>query len=220
MFKSLVLVGACLIVAPQASMADIVFTEPGGEGFVRDGLTAAKDGNPDLVVADVGGVQVLNSDRDTNPFEDRGIMEFDISSITTVDDARLVVFGEASNGPFPFNIDVYRYDGDGVIGLNDFNAGTLFTSVDYNGEFEFIIDITSLLQAEVAANTSILGFNFRFTPASSVPLNGPFVTFGTRGFGSTPGRIIFNDPIPEPGTLALMGLGGMILLSRRRGANS
>ena len=117
-------------------------TLPTVDGNVLDGFGSPKDGVPDNVIAGAI-VQVLDNVGVPSPFEDRGIIEFELPSRSgplTGAELVLPVFG--SMGPYPFNIDVFTYAGDGLLSLGDFNAGSLYTSFAYSGEPVVSLDVT------------------------------------------------------------------------------
>jgi hypothetical protein len=144
------------------------------DGSVRDGHTI-EDG-----VLDNSVVQVLN----VPTFEDRGIIEFDISSLSgPISAAKLKLSVFASNGPYPFTIDAFAYQGDGVLAADDWDRGSLFTAFEYIGEPAVTLDVTVPLQDLISAGATFAGFNFRFSVPSSIDLNGPFVAFNSLEYG-------------------------------------
>jgi hypothetical protein len=148
------------------------------DGSIQDGLDFPKDGIPDRV-NDGTIVQVLNVARPNNPFEDRGAIEFNISQFPPAPaQVNLVLNRFAANGPFPFRVDVYTYEGDGLLSLADFSAGTLFTSFDYAGESVVRLDVTAFVAGLVNSKKTFAGFVLRTVP-SPIPSNGPFVAFNS-----------------------------------------
>jgi hypothetical protein len=171
-----------LVSAPSAVLAAIIKITPTIDGTIRDGLDSPKDGIPDAVL-ERSIVQVLNVERPSQPFEDRGIIEFDISNLSLpLPKIELILTVFSSNGPFPFTINVFTYIGDGVLSLADFNAGSFFTSFEYSGESTVILDVTTFIRRLVASGETFAGFNFRFAVPSTIPLNGPFVAFNSLEF--------------------------------------
>ncbi len=170
----------------NASIANIVQVstvsiDPVVDGSIRDGLDFPKDGTPDTVLEN-SVVQVLNVERAVQPFEDRGIIEFDISNLrplSTQMDLVLNVF--SSKGPFPFRVDVFTYEGHGFLSLADFNAGTFFKSFEYSGESVIKVDVAPVIANLRSSGKAFAGFNFRTVP-STIPSNGPFVAFGSLEF--------------------------------------
>lgn len=162
-----------------ASAEDVQSVLPVADGVVRDGLYSPKDGIGDDVMERVV-VQVLDVERDSLSFEDRGIIEFYVSEVSgSITNATLELSVFSSNGPYPFNIDVFTYAGDGILSLNDFNAGTLYRTFEYSGENTVQLDVTSFLQSIVSSGEQYAAFNFQFAEPSTIPLNGPYVAFNS-----------------------------------------
>lgn len=149
------------------------------DGTVMDGLHSPKDGIADNILDSVV-VQVLDVERASMPFEDRGIIEFDVSTLSspiTSASLDLSVFG--SNEPYPFEVDVFIYSGDGILSIDDFNSGTPFYTFEYSGESTVQLDVTSQIKSIVASGGRYAGFNFQFAEPSTIPMNGPFVAFNS-----------------------------------------
>jgi len=68
-----------MLVASQQAVA--VSITPTVDGTIRDGLYSPKDDVPDSVI-EGSIVQVLDVERDRLPFEDRGIIEFNVSTLS------------------------------------------------------------------------------------------------------------------------------------------
>jgi hypothetical protein len=149
------------------------------DGTVRDGLQSPKDGVADAVL-DGSVVQVLDVERASQPFEDRGIVEFDVSgfagSKAKID---LVLTTFDSMGPFPFTVDVLVYAADGSLTPSDFSAGIPVASFEYSGEAHVTIDVTDAIQGRIASGNEIAGFNLRMAAPTTIESNGPFVAFGS-----------------------------------------
>ena len=166
-----------VILSGTASAGHIVL--PVVDGVVRDGLDSPKDGIADVIMANVV-VQVLDVERDIMPFEDRGILEFDLSTLSgPITSATLDLNVFSSNGPYPFNVDVFTYTGDGILSLNDFNVGTLFHTFGYSGEKTVQLDATPFIKTIVSSGDQYAGFNLQFAEPSTIPMNGPFVAFNS-----------------------------------------
>ncbi len=147
------------------------------DGNVSDGLNGPYDGIPDRVSCP-SVVQVLNTNRSYMPFEDRGIIEFDISELTpALPNMFLYLEVHGSHGPYPFQLDLYTFDGDGVLTLDDFILGDFFSSYQYVGRNLFVVDVTAPLVALVSAGADFAGFNIRFAIPSPIASNGPYVAF-------------------------------------------
>ena len=147
---------------------------PTVDGIVRD---FPADGTPDVTIGDVT-VEVLASvgGQGAPPMAERGILEFGLAGVTQpVVGASLVLPVWASLGPFPFQVDVYGYAGDGLLTLTDWSRGTLITSFQYSGEQTVTIDVTQFLSTAIANGYAFAGFNLRFSVPSPIPVNGPFI---------------------------------------------
>jgi hypothetical protein len=109
-------------------------------------------------------------------------------------------------------IDVFVYVGDGIITTDDFYAGgsTPFTSFVGENDPEYgygyiSIDVTSAVQDILTASEQFIGFRLstetddRFDLGSSIGVPDPVMTV-----------------VPEPGTVFLLGLGGLVLIRKRK----
>lgn len=152
-------------------------------------------------------IQVLN----VPGYESRGIIEFPLNSACTPlrrAILRLNVFG--STGPFPFNINVYAYAGDGQLTLADNNAGTLASSFAFNGDETSVdIDVTESILTFISSSSDYAGFNLRFEPGSDITSNGPFVAFNARA-NPPAGRLILEC---DTASIPTMSEWGMIFMS-------
>ena len=183
---------------------------PAVDGSVRDGLDFPKDGIGDTVL-DGAVVQVLNVDRLVAPFEDRGIIEFDITGgVPAQGRLKFVLPVFAAMGPFPFTIGVFGYAGDGVLSLADFAAGSFLTSFEYSGQPTVVLDVTEFVRDLVASGDGIAGFNLQFSIPTTIPLNGPFVAFGSLEFPPTA-----ELTVAAPSTLALIAAGVALGIMQR-----
>ncbi len=164
---------------PQAVGPGTIIITVVADGYARDGLSEDKDGIPDYFFAS-GGIQVLNVERPDNPFEDRGIFEFDLSAMPDTFVTATLEISVANNlGPYPFTLVLADYAGDGIAGINDFTAGTDIRTIGYNGESTIAVDVTSSIQIHMEAQGSYAGFVLRFDPASTIAYNGPYVYLGS-----------------------------------------
>jgi hypothetical protein len=112
-------------------------------------------------------------------------------------------------------IDIYVYSGDGVVTVDDFDAGTLFTSftainnsthiIDFGGPYEYScgyasIDVTSIVLAMLDYDDTYLGIRLstetsdRYNIGDMCALPNPVLTI-----------------IPEPATICLFVFGGIFL---------
>jgi len=168
-------VAVTLLLCSTAPDATASTREPVVDGIIRDGGPfGAKDGIPDVVL-DGSVVQTLH----VPSFEDRGIIEFNLSGLSQpILNVELVLPVFASN-PFPFTIDVFGYTGDGALTLSDWAQGSLLTSFSHSGEQTVTLDVTSFISSAVAAGDAFAGFNFRFAGPPNI---GPFVAFRSLEF--------------------------------------
>ena len=164
---------------PQSAGPNTTVITVASDGSARDGLYEIKDGIPDYF-SDGSGIQVLNVDRAVQPFEDRGIFEFDLSSMPDTFVTAILELSVANGlGPYPFTLVLANYVGDGVASINDFSAGVDVASVEYNGEATIAISVTSSMELHMDAGDSYAGFVLRFDPATTIEINGPFVYLGS-----------------------------------------
>jgi len=201
------------------SHAVAIIVNPVDDATLWDGLQFSKDGVADFMNRG-SSVQILDVDRPVQPFENRGIFEFDITNLVHADSAiTLNMPVNSSLGPYPFTLDLYTYAGDGIVSLGDFNAGSLHSSFDYSGESLITFDVTTFITDLLTTPATYAGFNLQFSVPSIIPLNGPYVTIGSEmalfpPFG-TPASLV---SIPSPGTLSLfiIGLLSLIYIRRRK----
>jgi hypothetical protein len=213
-----------MIIQPNVSQAIILVPTVDGTIFDFD--------NNDTVdfINTTEGVQVLNS----LSLETRGIVEYDISSVTTpVSNAFLRFYLADALGPFPIGIDVYSYMGDLAVTEPDYFAGNLVTSFDHNNEAVIDVDLTVPVQDALANAYTVLGINLR-KPQTDIPiinilslsqalstnlLNAPaYVSFASLEQNSPIELHVTNSSavIPEPLTIYLLGSGILGAFIRRR----
>jgi len=184
------------------------------DGFIRDGLYSLKDGIPDDITEGVA-IQILDVERPSLPFEDRGIIEFALPTIPVpIVQAQLSLNVSNSKQPYPFTIDVFTYTGDGLLSLDDFNAGSFFTSFEYSLEPFIILDVTDFIKDLYANGDDFAGFNFQFAIPSTIAVNGPYLAFNSLEI--PPAADLTITSIPEPASAMILGLGSLFLTLRRK----
>jgi hypothetical protein len=164
-----------------APVADPVSSShsPGALGTVRDNSPL---GSPDSVESYLNATYVNLNDA---PFEDRGIIEYDLSSITgTVESATLNLNVQGVAPGFPQDFDVYLYSGDGAVTLSDFSAGTLSntaTATDF-GNLPVSLDASAV--NNMLSSGDWLGINLRVDPVP--PGEAHALVFGPSAGGPPP----------------------------------
>ena len=220
MQRKLIVILSVFIMALFAKPAHAIILAPSIDGGILDGYIYSvgfvpKDGVPDQIDGDQS-VQVDNSDL----IEERGIMEFNVSGFSDpVTSAYLKLYAIAQSGPYPFNMALFGYSGDGALGASDFNAGSSLTPFAYNGESGFLFDVTPFLQNIKTADDDFAGFNLRKTDVSSVQTSSPYVAFGSLEYPHAAELFLNERPntVPEPATIFLLTAGlGSGLLARRK----
>ena len=139
-------------------------------------------------------------------FDDRTILEFNIGGLSETIPFASLDFGLDNFDPDPPDgiIDVYNFTGDGIVTLDDFDAGgnVPFTSfIGLDGDIS--IDVTSILHDALNIGDQFLSFRLstitgdRYMMGSIVGQPMPVLTI-----------------VPEPTTVFLLGLGCLALRSR------
>ena len=150
----------------QAATIAVTRLGPVADGSVRDGN----------MVIDHSVVQTLH----VPSFEDRGVIEFDLRRLTgSVQRATLILPVFNAKGPYPFRIDVYGYQANGVLEVADWGRGTLIKSFQYAGASEVRLEVTAKVARLRQAGATGAGFVFRFAVPSDIDSNGPYLAFGS-----------------------------------------
>lgn len=198
------------------------------DGTARDGAEALKDGNADWLIP-TGSLQLQNINVPVSPFvplEDRPIIEFDLSTVTApVGGAILTMPVAVQRGPYPFSVQVYGYSGDGVLGLGDFRAGTLLTTVEYPGSGSLTVDVTTFIEQLRIDRAGFAGFELRIGANATAPGGGPYLALNSRSVPPAAQLAVVPAVPALPGAVLLVfGLGlaalGWFALDRRRGAGA
>ncbi len=211
LMKKILLIVAILILVlycERPAQATILF--PNADATIFD--FGPKDGIPDFI--NHSGLQAFNV-----PFgDDRALLEFNLSSLsgTNISSAILDLDVADTLGPYPMTLGIYTYSGDGIINNDDFGAGSLWTTYNYNGENNVLLDLTGAISNQVNASQTYAGINIRGQNVSALS-NAPYVAFhNTDNPRAALLRINETSSVPEPTSLLLFLSGaGLIYLSRK-----
>lgn len=165
------------------------------DGSATDGVgLASKDGAADAV-ATSGVIEVAHAVGPLLQWESRGMWEFDLEAVNVaINQAVFALAVDGDRGPFPFDLAVYGYVGDGAITASDFAAGTQLGTLSYDQATAIGIDVTAFIQERLADGDRWAGFTIHFSPPSAIDTNGPFVTFGAREGGPGPAQLLLEIP--------------------------
>lgn len=154
----------------------------------------------------------------------RAAMEFDVSGIprgAVVNSAVVGLHDRGSTFNPPFTISLYGFIGDGLISVADGNAITPFnfinsySNVGNTGNPDYLIDVTSFVQFFVDANQPFAGILLRSSGEGGLFRGNDLASSENGDLSARPGLTVDYTPVPEPGSLLLLGAGGSALLARR-----
>lgn len=161
--------------------------------------------------------------------EFRTLFEFDIASsssdIASADTIELVfqIKGDINEGDIVDIIEIYNLDAgaaDGSATAGDFAAaGSLVTTLASSSiadEDVVTIDVTSFIKADLLAGQTYSSFRLEGDDPVFDNGNHYFQAYKTSEAVGGIQAPVLNVTVPEPGSLALAGLGGLTLLGRRR----
>lgn len=220
--------------------AEAVFVDVFRDGYIED-FTRDKNVPPDGVPDRLSDTNALLAGRgeffdEFNAFnvESRAIMTFDVASFAgmQLSSAYLLGYGTRvdSTGSFdPITGDFYLYSGDGLVGLDDYNAaadpvGSRSFAADPQG-FDlalFEVDVKSSLQTLLNNSNSFA--EFRVQSASPTVFINAGETGPASGFSTDPRwpgpklalEFEVNPAVPEPATVFLLGGGLAAMMLRRK----
>ena len=196
-----------------AGAAELIFT-PVFDGEVQD---VGRNGTFDANTAGSLDLQVASFPT----FEMRSVLEFSTSAIpvgATIDSVRFVfqTMGAANNAARVVSLN--GYFGDGVISNGDATApGLPLGSYDAFalgvGPQSVALDVAAFNVLRTTGVTSIVGL--RMQGADTINTTIASTEYG--GFAVVPHLVVtYNTAVPEPASLALLALGSLALLTRRR----
>jgi hypothetical protein len=147
--------------------------------------------------------------------EDRTVAHFGLAGLRNIQSATLNIDVDDIDPGAPYGqFDVYSFAGDGVVSVDEWNAGTLFHSFKNvnGGHLLLSVDATSILQNAVTRGDNFLSFSFRDGNGNDrYWLRAPNDPCDI----ADPDAAYMMVTVPEPLTLALLALGATILPRRR-----
>lgn len=200
----LTMIGLAVVLAQtgnlQASMIIFASEDSGASDFQDDG------------VFDILRPGQLVAARFSSGEEQRFSLEFNIASLSVVDDATLHLIEIRDDGA---DVDLYGYVGDGTIQLTDMGNANLTNLIASDVGDGIVntntIDVTGFVQGLVGNSETFAGFSFVSTsgPQYRVAPSNSSISF-------RPFLVINASAIPEPSGLLLFGASVFLIAGRRR----
>ena len=165
-------------------------------------------------------VQVNNGRTVNDPntgADDRGIFEFDISSLSGSYSSAVLSLRTANNSVKTSTIELFGYTGDGAISVDDWGAGTFLSSVTYVNPTDFSIvsfDVTDFINTMIATTDQWAGIAMRqitFSPSTATQFCG---TSTSQLCQYQPQLHLTTVPVPAAIWLFGSGLVGLVGMAR------
>jgi hypothetical protein len=124
----------------------------------------------DLPAADARGIRIISGQGPllltflavkftSTPLDDRTVAEFPLASVPAGGQYSLVLgLSDLDPGAPAGTIDVYWYVGDGVVTAEEFFAGALTTSFQFDGNGVVVVDVTDAVEQALALHAGFVGF--------------------------------------------------------------
>ncbi len=201
-----------------------VVSDRGIDGFPRDGVFDGVFGNPSVT-------QITTPPLGDPGSEERTAVEFAIAGFTpgtTVIDSVMLLLspqGGGTNlglGPGESG-EVHGYAGDGAIQTTDMDVSNLIGTIGPTADGQVAVALSAAwFQGLVDASDAYAGLMFKGADGPAAVLFNFAGTFGGIPLADRPTLVVdYHDagtppPIPEPGTLGLVAVGGALMAIRRR----
>jgi hypothetical protein len=149
----------------------------------------------------------------------RGILEFDISSITgPVQNATLTFEVNSLSGPNT-TVDIFGYAGNGIAELADAYLGnSVLGSIDVDNPTMYNLDVTSFINGLLTGGSQHAGFNLRMSSEysqSGVGYDNEINIVTSSSAGYTPPLLTITS-VPLPGAVWLFATGLLALTGLTR----
>ena len=207
--------GALLLAVGAAAPAQAVLIPSSAAGKGID-WSNPLDGTAEVVIPSTSTIDLV-LDADGGEFggtvrEDRGILEFDITSITSGIQSAFLEF-EISGPNSVGIINIYAYSGNGLLDLVDFSEiSTLVSQPLLSGVGVHSIDVTSAVQGLLGASSGYAGFVIAMSQEDQM-----MSIWNVGQAGHLDPRL--NVTVPAPASVLTLALCGTVAARRRRGLN-